>query len=322
MIVHRSPLVRKSTKTLAAILLLGFFEALPTLIADLSPDLFADLLSPLQRQILSLAMLSVLAATVALAQKSAWPRGRLLVVTVLIGLGLFALPALFLEVTKTWLTPVTRAALFTLVPFFAVIFEPYLTQCSVEQSRGGLFASLISVAGALLVLPVTMPNSLPAVASFAALGAASASIAASSCVADRILLTLKEESERLTSKAFSMASFAAVSGSAAFLGLAVLGAFTKRSWPGDALPATLAWSAMTELPALLLLFWLIPRLSAPRISTRFTLSLMFPILVGAALLGAHLTLRDWSGVALMAAGTAYILLAPEDKPDILGLSLQ
>jgi drug/metabolite transporter (DMT)-like permease len=319
MIANRSPRPRWAAKPLVALLLLGFLEAIPTLRADLFPDPFAGLLPPLQRQILSLALLAVLATLVSVVRRSPWPGVRSLATGTLIGFGLFVIPAVLLEITRPWLSPVTRAALLTLTPFFAVIFEPYLTQRSAQQSRAALPACLATIAGALLVLPVTMPDSLPAVAAVVAIGAAAASIAAATCLAIRTLSSVAKDAAPTQ---LSIAPFAAIACAAASFGLIVLAIFSDHpSFAWNAVPSTLAWSAATELPALLLLFWLLSRVSAPRLSIRFALSLLFPILIGAPLLHSHLSARDWCGVALMVAGTAYLLLAPEDNSEFLGLSL-
>lgn len=323
MVAPPLPRSRPAALPVAALVLVGFLGSMTTLRADLFPDLLPDLLPSLQRQLLALGICSVLAGAAALVRKSRWPSGPLLRTAILLGLGLFVIPTLFSQLTIGSVSAVTRAALLPLASFFAVVFEPFLADNRGGQSRGALLASMAAAAGTLLVLPVALPDSLQASLAWLALGFASACVGAVSCVGFRATTGLVNRSETRTSTPFMMAPFAAVSSGVGFLGLAAVATVTQSNpvrWA--AVPFTLLWTGAIDLPALCLVFWLMPRLSAPRFTTRFTLTLLVPVIVGAPLLGTHLSLRDWSGVAMMMGGTAYLLFAPDELPDAPGLSLR
>ena len=81
----------------------------------------------------------------------------------------------------------------------------------------------------------------------------------------------------------------------------------------------LLWSIAIEVPALFLLFWLMPRMSAARMATRYVIAPLLAILVGAGLMRAALVPRTWLGLMLMAAGAVYLLFAPDEKPEELSL---
>jgi len=323
--VSGSPRPVSVSRAAFALILLGLLGCLATLRADLLPDLLPNLLPPLDRECLALGLFSLLsgiASVTSQARKSAWPQGRPLGLAILIGLGFFVVPTMLSEPTVGWISPITRAALFTLTPFFALIFAPYIMQEAGRQNGVSLPAAILAAAGTMLALPISMPASLPAIASFGAIGLAAACVAATTCLAVAVFHP-HESASRAREPAPGIASFAAIATATACLGIGAIAAFREpHSWHLDALPSSLGWEAAIELPALLLFFWLIPRTTAPRIATRFTLTLLFPILIGAPLLGSHLTLRDWIGVAMMAAGTAYLLLARDQEPDSPGLSLR
>jgi drug/metabolite transporter (DMT)-like permease len=65
----------------------------------------------------------------------------------------------------------------------------------------------------------------------------------------------------------------------------------------------------------LLLFWLMPRLSASRMATRYLLAPLFAILLGAVLLQSlhEIQPQTWLGLALMAAGAVWLMLASPDE---------
>ena len=107
-----------------------------------------------------MAVFALVAAVTTLARKAAWPRSRVLALSVLVGIGLFALPALSIELAKTFIDDSTRVALFSLVPVFAIVLEPYIGSASISQQRSGLAAGLMAVAGTLMVFPLELPQTL------------------------------------------------------------------------------------------------------------------------------------------------------------------
>ena len=292
-----------------------------TLRADLMPNLLPNLLPALDRECLALGLFSAIAGLASLSpssRASALPRGGSLLSAFLFGLGFFVLPTVLSEASVGWISPITRAALFTLTPFFALIFDPYLKQESGRQNSLALPAAILSAAGTMLALPISVPASLPAVLSYGAIGLAAASIGAAACLA--VSAFPLRDTHQATP---GLAPFATVATATACFGVGVI-AFLREphSWHVDALFSSLGWEAAVELPALLLLFWLIRRTTAPRMATRFTLTLLFPIVIGAPLLGSHLSFRDWLGVAMMATGTGYLLFAREQEAEAPGLSLR
>jgi len=323
MVAARSPRSRPALSTIAGLLLTGFLGSMTTLRADLVPDLLPNLLPPLQRQVLALGIALAVATAAALVRRSNWPKGTLLRAAILLGLGLFVLPTLLSLLASISISPLTRAALWSLAPFFAVVFEPYLSAEAPAQNRGALLAAIASASGTLLVLPINLPESLPTSLAWLAMGLAAACVGAISCVAFGVTMALAADPETSPGRVYAMAPFAAVSSGTGFLGLAAILVFThSRSVPWQALPSTLVWTSAIDLPGLALVFWLMPRLSAPRITTRFPLALLFPVILGALLLRSPLSMRDWSGVAMMLTGTAYLLFARDDLPDSHGLSLR
>ena len=89
----------------------------------------------------------------------------------------------------------------------------------------------------------------------------------------------------------------------------------------SALTPELAWSAAIELPGLLLLFWLMRRMSAARMTTRFVLAPFMALLIGAVAMHPSLTLRTWLGMFLIGAGVGWLLLAAEVEPEESALPL-
>jgi len=83
----------------------------------------------------------------------------------------------------------------------------------------------------------------------------------------------------------------------------------------------LAWSAAVGLPALLLLFWLMHRMSAVGMTTRFVVAPLITALFGVALFRPEVSLRDLLGFVLIAAGAGYLLFASDEEPDSPSLRL-
>jgi hypothetical protein len=130
-------------------------------------------------------------------------------------------------------------------------------------------------------------------------------VAAANCAAVRLARTCQTR---------TIASIAAIAGIAAAAGLAIASALAQRaacSW--DVLLPELG-HATIQLPGLLLLFWLMRRMSAARMTTRFVLAPLMAILIGIALEQPSVGLRAWVGVLLVAAGAGWLLFAPDEEP--------
>ena len=64
-------------------------------------------------------------------------------------LALFVAPSVLVHLVLGWVSAFTRVVLFSLVPVFAVVFEPYLGLSTASQSRGALLAAFVSLVGML-----------------------------------------------------------------------------------------------------------------------------------------------------------------------------
>jgi drug/metabolite transporter (DMT)-like permease len=73
------------------------------------------------------------------------------------------------------------------------------------------------------------------------------------------------------------------------------------------------------VPALMLLFWLLGRMSAVRMTTRYLLAPLITVLAGIALEQPAITTRMILGTGLMGAGVVWLLVAPDE--DIHGSSI-
>ncbi|WP_263351021.1 hypothetical protein [Acidicapsa acidisoli] len=311
---------RISPASAAALLLLSLLLACSVLKTDLMSGLALDPLPPLERQVIPLALLALAAATIVVMRQARWPDRRQLWIPALIGLGLFVAPGVLVSFSSRWVSGPTRTGLLTLVSVFAVVLEPYVGLASEAQRRGGLAAALLAVVGTLFVFPVAIPASVEAGGAFVAVAMASLSIAAANC--------LGVAAARL--RGHSHASFAAivaVAASTAAIANGLAGALLERSlWKWNAPTPELLWSIAVEMPALLLLFWLMPRLSATQMASRFIWAPVLAILAEATVfqLIRQLRPRTWLGLFLMAAGATWLLFAPgeEASTNVLPLKLE
>lgn len=302
-------LLKTKAALIIALLLLCLLWASASLRSDLLPaSSLAANSSPLLSEATLLAVFALVAAVTTLARKAAWPRSRVLALSVLVGMGLFALPALLIEVAKTFIDDSTRVALFSLVPVFAIVLEPYIGSASISQQRSGLAAGLMAVAGTLMVFPLELPQTLAAGFAFGGMVAAVASVAAANCIGVRLVTD---------SSAPSIFSFAAVvTGSAAFI-LGALSVFVGRH--SRTAPLFDPWFAL-DILALVLLFWLMRRMTAVRMTTRFLIAPLVANLIGLAFLRPGVQVREWIGLSLIALGAGWLLVAPEE-PERTGSSL-
>jgi drug/metabolite transporter (DMT)-like permease len=292
------------------LLLLCVLWAGPSLRSDLLPGLTDnEISSSLASQAILLALFSVIAAIAACVRKAPRPRAAPLRTRILAGLGLFAVPTLLIQAAKANIDDTTRVALFSLAPVFAVVFEPHLGSPSAPPQRGALAASLVAVCGTLLVFPLDLPHSSATALAFCGILAAIASIAAANCLSVRLA---QEES------APSMLSFAAIATGSAAVSLGVSSAFFDRHpWTSPRIDLF----AALDLLALVLLFWLMRRMTAVRMTTRFLIAPLLANLVGLAFLHPGVQPRAWLGLALISAGSAWLLLAPKGEPDETGSPL-
>ncbi len=282
--------------------------SLGSLGGDLFPHSTSYAITPpqIEKQALQYAFLALAAILFATVRHQTWPRRKDLRTPALVGLGLFAAPALLIYFAKDWVSDLTHVALFSLTPVFAVVFEPYLGRSNAPpQIKAGLMASLIAVLGTMCVFPVDIPRSIEAGFAFCGLVLATACVAAANCSAVRAATETARE---------SIAPFTAIASSSAAISLGAISSLTERSlWTWTISRAELIWFALVDLPALLLLFWLLRRMSATRMTTRFLLAPLITNLVGLAILQPSVSLRAGLGLILVAGSAGWLLFAPEEK---------
>ncbi|HEX4759136.1 MAG TPA: hypothetical protein VH308_14190 [Terracidiphilus sp.] len=258
----------------------------------------------MEREAVPFIFLALCAGIFAISRGAKRPRGRQMWTVVVISLGLFVVPALLVALSQAWVSAFTRVVLFSLTPVFAVVFEPHISDSTRSQSRGGLLAALVAVSGALCLFPLDLPGSIASTTAFAAVIAAAACLAFANCHAVRFASDLTNA---------DVAPAAAIACASAAIGLAAASALTQSlAFPRAIIGSDLAWLALVTLPGLLLLFWLLRRMSAARITSRFVLAPWLAVLAGIALERPAITARMVLGLGLMAAGASWLLLVPED----------
>jgi len=290
-----------------ALLLLCFLWSLGSLRSDLMPTIFAAGLPTFEREAMHLGALALVAGLIALVVQAEWPRGRQLWDAVLIGVGLFVVPALLGEASRDSIPDLTRVALYSLAPVFAVAFEPYLGRLTESQSKGSLLAALGCVLGTLGVFPLLIPRTLGGAGAFCTIILAVACVAATNCWAVRFISELPQQSGAAT---------AAIAGATAAVALGVASLVSEQpAWNGPIIGPEIAWTTVVELPALLLLFWLMRRMSAVRMTTRFVVAPLIVNVVGFLVLRPSLRLRAGLGILLVAASAGWLLSGREEEAE-------
>ncbi len=288
---------RQRAVAIGGLMALCLLWAAGLLRADLLPGTGAGIpVSQLEREALLLGLFAVFAGLSGLARKPRWPGGKTLGASVLAGMGILVVPALLTALSKGLVDDSTRVALFSLVPVFAVVFEPHLGT-GTRTARGGLAAGMVAVVGTLLVFPVEIPQTAMAGLGFCAVLVAAASVAAGNCLA----VAACGQNE------VSWLEFGAVAAGAAALLIGAAGLGIGR---GDANAVALDVWAVPNLAALALLFWLMPRMSAVGMSTRFLIAPLLANLIGLAFLRPGVQWRGWLGLFLITLGSGWLLFAP------------
>ena len=297
-----------------ALLLICFLWALNSLRADLLPRFSSGNAVHLGLQAVVLAVFAAVAGGVAVARRTRLPSGRQIGALALVGLGLFVVPTVMIYLAREWVSDSTRVAVFSLTPVFAVVLEPHIGRGADSPHRGGLIAALVAVLGTLCVFPLDLPQSVQAGAAFCGVVLAVAFVAAANCLGVLIATDLPDES--LTGFAALISGFSAV-------GLALASLFVSYpDWSlGEMLPE-LGWSMGTGVPALALLFWLMPRISATRMTTRFVLAPLIANLFALLFLRPVVGFRAGLGLVLIAFGAGWLLFAQGAEPQNADSNLQ
>jgi drug/metabolite transporter (DMT)-like permease len=294
-------------------LLLSALWAIAWLRTDLIPQFGAETLPPAQGQAALYSVFAAVAASIAVAQHFEFPRGRRAWACASIGVGLFVVPAVLAAYAEGWVSKLDEVAVFSLTPVFTVVLEPYLQDSATRQGKAALAGTLAAVVGILLLFPLDIPRSFRAWASLCALLAAAFVIAATNCLAVRLAHNIAGRST------LPMAALA--SGASAICFAAAAAVRPHAAWRWNALPTQLLGLLLIDLPALFLLFWLMRRLGASRMTARFLLAPLFAILAGMALEPSSPPVRGWLGMAFLAGGAGWLLFAPPERTEVDELSL-
>jgi len=225
-----------------------------------------------------------------------------------LGLGLFVVPAALAACTEGWVSTLDRVAVFSLTPVFAVVLEPYLQDGASPQGKAALAGTIAAFAGILCLFPLDIAGSLRAGAALCALLAAAFGIAATNCLAVRLARNLAARST------LPMAAQAAAASAVCFAAAATFTPHT--AWRWSALPFQLLGLLAIDLPALFLLFWLMRRLAASRMTARFLLAPLFAIILGMALEPTSPPVRAWIGMALLAGGAGWLAFGPAERTQV------
>jgi drug/metabolite transporter (DMT)-like permease len=289
------------------LLLLSALWAIASLRTDLFPSFGADSLSPVPRQAVVFLVFAAVAASIAAARRAEFPRKREAWACVCVGIGLFVVPAALVACAQGWVSALDRVAVFSLTPVLAVVLEPYLQGTPPQQGKAALAGALAAVAGILCLLPLDIPGSFRAGAALCALVAAAVSVAAANCLAVRLARNLVGR---------STLPMAALAGAPSAVCFAAAALFTPHTaWRWSAPPSQLFELLVIELPSLFLLFWLMPRLAASRMTARFLFAPLFAILAGMALEPTSPPVRAWLGMALLAGGAGWLVFAPAETTE-------
>ncbi|HEY2469665.1 MAG TPA: hypothetical protein VGI45_17725 [Terracidiphilus sp.] len=299
--------MRNRAAPIGGLLLLCALWATASLQRDLLPGWGSTVAPTLSGQAVPLALVAATAGVLTLARRKSFPGGRQFAIAILVGLGMFAAPAILLQLANGSISDSTRVALFSLVPVFAVVLEPHLG--SGGGNEGALGSALVAVGGTLLLFPFELPQSLRDAAAWSGVLAAVVSIAATNCVAVR---SAREDRAR------SISAFASIAAGSAAVVLGAVGAFLERG-TGSILRMDI-WT-LPEVIALVLLFWLMTCMSAIAMTTRFLIAPLIANLIEVAILRPRVSLRDWAGFLLIAAGTGWLLLVPQMKKGASTLKL-
>jgi drug/metabolite transporter (DMT)-like permease len=301
---------RPKPATIAALLLLCLLWAAVTLRSDLSPRGAERIgVSPMRHEALILGSFAGLAAIAALIRQQGLPERKTVAEALLAGVGMFVVPTLVNEFGKGSISDTTRVALFSLTPMFAVVFEPYLGAGSAAGGRGSLLAAMVAVAGTALVFPIEIPRSGGSFLAFCGVLLSAASVAAANCLAVRACR--KGSTSPLVFGAFC-AGVAAIC-------LGGVGAMVPQSRVDNL--AVDAWAA-ADLLALALLFWLMPRMSSVRMTTRFVIAPLLANLAGLALIRPKILWQTWIGLLAIALGSGWLLFAPDEPAEAQGTLLK
>lgn len=291
---------------LGLVLLSGLW-ALSSLSSELLPHASGPTPSAAARQAALFAVFAALAAGVAVAQRLKFPRGRLALACIGVGLGLFVAPSMLGYFAGGAVSTLDRVAVFSLTPVFTVVLQPYLQGEIPRRGKAALPAAMGAVAGILFLLPLDAPGSWRAAAALCALAAAALGIAITNCLAVRLAGALAND---------SCLPMAALAGGASAVCFAMAGAMEPHAawWLSTVRLEALTPMAI-DLAGLFLLFWLMRQMAASRMAARFLVAPLFTVVAAVILEPTAPTERAWLGMTLLAGGAGWLIFAPDEQAE-------
>lgn len=287
------------------LLLLSALWALDWLLPDLFPGSVENVFSLPLRQAILFSAFTAIATSLVIVRGQKFLRGSLAWKSAWVGVGFFVIPTGGVAFAQHWTSSLDGAAVLCLTPLFAVVLDPYLQDCPPRRGRGSLAGALIAVAGILFLIPLETPSSFRQGVALIVLVGTSFTIAATNCVAVRLARAAGEG---------SAIPIAAQAGGASALCFALAASFAQSgTWGSNAVQLYLLRLFVIDLPGLFLLFWLIARMSASRMTARFLLAPLLASLAGLTLERILPPPRAWLGIVLLAGGSAWLVLAPAES---------
>ncbi len=188
---------------------------------------------------------------------------------------------------------------------FAVVLQPYLQDGPPGRGKAALAGSICAVAGILFDFPIDVPGSIRAGTALCTLVAAALGIAVTNCFAVRLARTVAN---------CSILPMAAQAGAASAVCFVLASAITPHTaWRWRASPSEFLASFAIDLLSLFLLFSLMRRVAASRMTARFLIAPLFTILAGEALQPSFPPERACLGMFLRAGGAGWLVFPPAEQ---------
>ena len=220
--------------------------------------------------------------------------------------GLFGLPVVVIGWARGSVTETGISALFAAVPAVVAMV--------VANGTGGvgfmfLTPALVAFGGALLFLPVGLPESFHGDLRLAGLIFAILLVGVASVRMFRLLQQVEYLDAVIAiglSNAIFLAIFSLANGSLV--------------WRWNQLTQIISVASLIDLAEIALLIWLLREMPPIRLSARYLLTPLITVIEGYVLLQPQMTTRLLVGAALLTAGTAWILFSPaEENEPVLSL---
>ena len=297
-----------------SLLLLSMLCAFGWLLPDLFPRTGANPISLPLGQAILFSVFAAMTTSIAMVQRLEFPRGHHAWVCASFGVGFFVIPTSAAAFARNSVSDFEAVAVVCLTPIFAVVLEPYLQDSPPRKGKAALAGALVAIAGILSLVPLEAPSSFRAGVALFVLLLTACELAATNCIAVRIAVNTPGR---------STLPMAAQAGGATAISFAVIAVITRgTAWPSTALKVYFLKVFLVDIPSLFLLFWLMSRLAASRMTARFLLAPMFAAFAGLALEQTLPPPRAIVGLLLLAVGSGWLVFAPGESEDEELISLK